>query len=316
MDAESDAAPSGSRSLGRLLAVAMLAVLLLVPTAVLLHRQRSVPPAGASTDPKALIGVNWQLASFRYHGKPGLPDLASPAGALLFPNASTINFRADCNYSSASMTLSPGRLTPREGMSTAMGCAAGQNIQAMSAILGSKTLRWWIGGDDQLVLRRDAGNVLRFRHRTAGQFPSDYPGSPATVLRQGGNGRTAFRLLYGPSAGGTLWLGIEARTAQDQYTKFGSTIPPARRGPEREYCNPFPVDGRFFFFGPATANVTSATVRDPASGQQLRLTLQRLGTSGLQAYSGYASLKQTWTLTLRDAAGRPVGAGCTQPKAG
>lgn len=263
------------------------------------------------TDPNALLGVNWQLMSFVYNGKPGTPDLASPAGALSFPDVKSIDFRADCNYSGGSATVSAGRIKFGTLMSTAMGCPARSAIPAMSAVLSAKTVTWWISGGD-LTIRRDAQNLLVFRDRPAGQFPSDYPGSPRVEIVRGG-GSPAFLFLYGRSGADSTWLGVEIRGDNDRYRRQGRVVPKGWSGPEPD-CGSVLDGSRFFLYGPATANAATATLRSASTGQQLRLALKSLGSTGLQAYYGYADDKQTWTLTLRDEAGHVVGTPCTQPQ--
>ncbi len=223
----------------------------------------STVAVGRTATEPTLVGVDWQLTSYRESGA------AAPVPVRL---DSTLSFTAKgtwfahaCNYLGGAAALAPATMAVRYGGSTDIYCSgeSGEVERQVGATMSAGTVRWSIR-DRVLTLTGPAGHMLTYRVR-----PTPYPDLDARTVVAGNRAGGSWRLAV-DRTGGRLGLVFEERTEPGAAWGSAGIVAPEPADCLASYVIEAGVlGGEHFVTAWATPRVGKVTVRArPASAEQ------------------------------------------------
>lgn len=130
---------------------------------------RAAPPP--TTDPKALVGIDWKLTGLATDGPNGVASTPAAPATLRFDGAGQLTGSDGCNSMGGHATISPGRLDGLTFGGTLVECPGAVHAQYMllgRVLRGSST---WSIKDGQLTLTKAGVGSLSYQ-RAAGATPT------------------------------------------------------------------------------------------------------------------------------------------------
>ena len=271
----------------------------------------AVPPAGSSTDPADLIGVDWLLSQYVTPDGVTHASHATSAAGVSFSATNQFGFTDGCNDYGGSIAISAGTLTIGDLAGTLVGCPREPPIVEVL----QHEVTWYITRR-VLTITAHSGEQLIFVVRSS-PYPSVYPGSTAVAFLSGHKGTAIYRLYYKQTEPGSFYLTGDLRQSpQRQWQGIGGGEQKIGwRGPVPDrlqgcYAATFARDR--FTTGWATAKTKRVVVRNSRDTTVTDIPLYDLpGTGNLRVFAGFTHhLQGVTTIHAYDAAGKPLGPGC------
>lgn len=240
-------------------------------------------------DPAGLVGIEWQLASLRDHGK-RWGGLAEYDAVLRFDGRGHVSGNDGCNFFGRAVEIRDGELDVGGGMQTLMGCLGPR--YELSKVVGTAlregTVSWFVQQEHLYLGEREAVRLV-YRVRPS-IYPSDQAGSGLLTIIAGQHGTGDYRLTY-RAGGGSVALDFESRDAPGAGWGFaGMQEESTWHGPEPNpmLCMHSNVGTDRFVFGLITSAVDRIVFRRPDTGDEVELPIHPLEDAGnFSAYGDF-----------------------------